>query len=370
MYTFFNFLLITGLFLPPALHAEYFALPAAVRLEGVGPVYGVAAGANNLSGERVSLIAGAAFGAAQAQGALIRDVPMGLAKGGLSFGFANLSSARFNTSYVRGLESSTVFEQEISGQIFGAGAEYKLSSDLKLELGLVQSTVRLDNYYLDGERVIRPITNGYHPVKTNSKILQLKYDTTPIGAGAALATAEGRTGQSDTLTATYSLNGQIPLADKLSFHSRLRWSDAYITKQQKKYLTAAEVRGALNTGCTTVQCQTLEDSLAAYIARNNLHGTAVPLGGNQGVRAFDEFSLRAAHTRLVAFELRLDLLPWLQFVPSYELGWSRDQTKDLYEKSVQSYGVGLRGKVKDLAVRLAMAQTHDQSAWFLTLERK
>ncbi len=365
----YNWVLLAGLFTTSGARAELFGVPAGLRLEGIGPLYGAVAGANNLVAERTNLLAGAAFGSVEAQGALVRDVPMGLPKGGLTFGFANLTQARFNTSYVRGLESGTVFEQEISGHLYGGGLEYHLLENLKLELGIVRSSVQLDDYYLNGQKIIRPNKNGFHTVKTDSHVMQIYFHQIPVGGGISLVSASGRSGQSDTLTATYSLNGQFAMLEKVTLHPRLRWSDAYISKQEKQYLDENRVRSALNTGCTTADCLTLENSLAGYIARNNLHGTAVPLGGSQGVRAFDEFSLKAAHTRLVALELRWEILHWLQLAPSYELGWGRDQTKDLYEKSVQSYGLGLRAKVKDFALRLATAQTHDQSAWFLTLER-
>jgi len=363
--------------------AEFFAVPGGARLEGAGAIYGAAAGAKSLVGERMTLLAGATFGAVEAQGALLTDIPVGLERAGLLLGFANLSRARFNTAYARGFERAPVFEQEISGQMMGGGLEFKaLSERLKFTVGLVQSTLNLDDYYAGGSKVERPNKAGYHAIETSSYFLNAKFNSEPDEtksgwhAGLSAATADGRLAQSDTLTASYSAGGRFALAPRWIVAGRLGWSDAYVTRQEKRYLTAAQTQAALNTGCGTIadaaeqaKCQALENSLSGYIAENNLHGTAAPLGGSGGVQAFDELSLRSAHTRLLALELRVGLLPWLEAVPAYQLGWSADRTDDLYERSVHSYGAGLRVKVKDVAARLAYGQTHDQSAWFLTLER-
>lgn len=362
---------------------EWFAAPGGARLEGVGAIYGAGAGARGLMGERLSLIGGAAFGAVEAQGLLVSDVPVGLDRVGLMAGFANLSRARFNTAYARGLNSAPVFEQEIAGQAFGGGLEWRPNGRWNLALGLLQSTVTLEDYYFAGSRVERPNKGGYHDIETSSYFFNSKFasdngDETQSGwnVGLVAVTADGRLAQSDTLTATYSLGGRWAVHSRVALVAQARWSDAYVTRQEKRYLTSAQTQTALNTNCASItdaesqaQCQALENSLAHYIAENNLHGTAAPLGGSGGVQAYDEFSLRAAHTRLLALETRVQLRPWLQLVPSYQIGWAADSTGDLFERSVHAYGAGLRVKVKSVAARLAYAQTHDQAAWFLTLER-
>lgn len=363
--------------------AEYFILPAAIRLEGVGGIYGAAAGAKRLIGKRVNLIGGASFGEVEAQGILVSDIPFGFENVGLMLGFANISRARFNTTYARGLDSAPVFEQEISGQFFGGGPELRfLDERFKLSLGLVISTINLDDYYIGDAKIERPNKSSYHAIKTSSYFFTTKYDSEPDdikngwNVGLSALTANGRVAQSDTLTTTYSLSGRLVFTPRWALVGSARWSDAYITRQEKKYLSSAETKAALNTNCSTIidaneqaKCQSLEDSLANYIAANNMYGTAAPLGGSNGVQAFDEFSLRAAHTRLLALELRFQIASWLQAVPVYQMGWSADNSQSLYDRSVHSYGGGLRFKIKTLAARLAYAQTHDQSAWFLTIER-
>lgn len=361
----------------PLAHGEFFAVPGAARLEGVGLIYGAAAGAKNLAGERLDLMAGVSGGEVEAQGLAVADVPIGLPFAGLTLGFVNLSQARFNTAYARGLETAPLFRQEVSGQFLGGGLEFRLLEErLKFGLGLVQSEIRLDDYYVGDERVIRPNKSGYHPVKTSSNYLNVSYKQELFYATLAAVTATGRTGQSDTLTATYTLGGEWPALSRVTLAGRARWSDAYVTKQEKRYLDEASVRSALNTGCAAAgdateqaRCQTLENSLASYVARNNLNGTAAPAGGSTGVKAFDEMSLRAGHTRVVSLEARYQAFRWLELAPTFDWGWSHDDGGKVFDKAVHSYGAALRSKIKDITARLAYAQTHDQSAWFLTFER-
>ncbi|MGE4133742.1 MAG: hypothetical protein AB7F86_19045 [Bdellovibrionales bacterium] len=371
-------LLVLAGFQASAADSEYFLLPAAARLEGVGAIYGLAAGAPYVVG-------GASFGQVEAQGLMIHNIPVISNRFRVRAGFGNLSKARFNTNYGRGFTNGSPFEQEVSGQAYGIGLQSLwLKERLIFEVGMVQSEVNLDKYYLSGVEVVRPNKSNYHPVKTDSKSVSVKWDSKPertfsdaaLNLGLSAVTAEGRAGQSDQLLLSYDAELQIPVVDFLSLHPSFRWSDALITKKASRYADPASVTSALGTNCTSLtdaeersRCQTLENELAAYIAASNSHGTALPAGGSGGVRSFDELSLRAAHTRVASLEARVRIHEHVQLVPSYDLGWSADKESEVFDRAVQAYGVALRAPFSKFALRLAYAQSNEQSAWYFLFER-
>lgn len=370
---------------PPAWASEYFILPAATRLEGVGGIYGLAAGADKIFSTRTKVIAGGSGGQVQAAGLALLDLPLGIDGLGLNLGFANVQKARLQTSYARGLGSGESVEQELSAQAYGATIDwFSLNKRLKLSAGLLLSEVHLDDFYDDGVRITRPNKAGYHPIKTSSKILALTWDGSGsenrqgYDLGVGLTTAEGRIGQSDLLLSDWHGSFYLPLLEALTLAVSARWSDSTILKKESRYLDAASAKAALATGCASignateqVRCQRLEDSIADYVARSNSSGTAAPIGGNRGLRAYNELSIRAAHTRLASVELRWVLTRIkdvdLAFTPFYDLGWSADNYGDIFKTAADSYGVGLRATYKSLPLRLAYAQGKAESAWFLAI---
>ena len=114
------FLSTVVIFSVQAWATEYFLLPAAVRLEGVGGVYGIAAGAEKIFAERTKVTAGASFGEVQSAGFLVSDIPLVIENLGLNLVFASVQKARFQTSYARGLKQTDFFEQEVSATAYGA----------------------------------------------------------------------------------------------------------------------------------------------------------------------------------------------------------------------------------------------------------
>lgn len=378
------FLIAVVIFSVESLAAEYFLLPAAVRLEGVGGIFGVAAGAEKIFSERTKVTAGASFGEVQSAGFLVSDVPLGVENFGLNLAFASVQKARFQTSYARGLEQTEVFEQEVSATAYGATLDWLLlDKTLKLSAGMVVSEISLDDFYADGQRITRPNTSGYHPIETASKILSADWDRSSedgrhgIKLGVGVATAEGRIGQSDLLVTNWRGSFYVPVAEPVTLAFHARWSDAYVTKKESRYTDAANARAALGTRCSAIvdaveraRCDRLENSVAEYIAQSNSHGTAAPIGGSNGLRAYDELSVRAAHTRLFSTELRWTFMQIgpvsLAATPFYDLGWSADQSGKVFDKGADSYGAGLRATYKAIPFRLAYAESQSQSAWFFT----
>lgn len=373
------------IFSSPTWAAEYFLLPAAARLEGIGGIYGIAAGANNIFADRTKILAGASAGEVRGAGILVSDLPVGISNLGLNLAFSSLQQARLQTSYSRGLKQADVYEQELSAVAYGASLDLKLAKDaLKISAGFIFSEIKLEDYYLNDQRILRPNTSGYHPIKTSSKTLSLDWNGTDeesekgFELGVTAATAEGRIGQSDLLVTNWRGTVYVPVAEPLTLALHARWSDAYVIKKETRYIDAASAKAALGTNCAAnvdpieqARCEQLEDSVAEFIARSNSHGTAAPIGGSNGLRAYDEFSVRAAHTRLLSTELRWTLTKIgkvaVAATPFYDLGWSADEGGKVFDRNADSYGVGLRALYNSMPFRVAYAESNSQSAWFFTL---
>ena len=372
----------------------YLVLPIVLRLEGVGLIYGAGGGVQDTVGDRVDIYAAKSFGAVDALGVLATDVPIGAEGFAMTLFALTVSRAAFDTAYRRGITEDSSLVQEVSGNGFGSIVDgLFLDRQLKVTAGIAQTKVVLEDFQ-DSSGDSIPIPGAVlHDIDTNHKIIAVEYDRTegspsPLRGyrlGINAVTADGRVGQSDTLTTTYRAAGFFGLGQSLTWGVFVLGSDATVTRRETKYDTEDEVREALEIDCASVadsrkraQCEQLEDDLSAYIAANNRYGTATPLGGSTTLRAYRELRFRAAHTRLVSTELRWRISEslslgffnrdgnQLEVVPFWEIGYASDQAGQLYDSSRASYGVSVRLFINNIPLRLGVAQGEEGTAWFLT----
>lgn len=376
-------------------HAEesnYFGLPIFLKYEGVGGILGLAGGARNIAGPGSQLLAGGAFGAGTGGGIYLKSAPLS-ENFKLSAVLGYVRELHLATVYTRGYNHSEdlTYVQKLGGA--GGGISLEQSSPdglVKLNYGIAYSQVKLIDYQFDGETIERPNQANYHDVDTLALSLGAVLDLTKGDGleknGVQLAlnatTASLRAGQSDTLTLTPSIVGYWPLREGLQLASYLRFSDAHVTRRQENYTDPTAVKNAFDTKCSTAsssaaaaECEKFETTLANYVAKNNEYGLAVPLGGSNGLRAFDEFSIRAAHTRLATFELRWDATPGLlrnsattlQLAPFLDIGFAADDSSEIYRESRNSTGLSMRLLNKDSLLRLTTAWAPKEYAWFFAL---
>lgn len=373
---------------PRAEEPQYFALPIVLKLEGIEPIYGVAAGVNGLTGDRFNVYAVKGFGGADAQGIVTTDIPVGGKALGLNAFAVQVNQLDFKTSYTRALAGDSPIRQRVAGYGVGATLDaYFAARALKLTGGLAFSAIQLKAFFNDsGDEIPLPGAN-LADIKTRSTILGVAWDKTDGAvsprAGYRLqaggVTAEGRSGQSDTLTATYQGTGYVPLGDRLTWVVHGMVSDASILRKQTQYDTPSQVDAALRIDCSGLanarqqaDCTRLKSQLIDYITANNNVGTATPLGGSIYLRGFRELRYRAAHTRLFASELRWRLggigsdpktggaRLAFELAPFWEVGSASDAA-DGAGGSVQSYGAALRAVYRKVPVRLEAAQGEGQS---------
>ncbi len=377
---------------------QYFALPIVLKLEGLEPIYGVAAGGNHLSGERLNLFVLKSFGGADARGIVGTDIPLGLENLALNGFAAQVNQLDFKTSYTRGLAGDSPIRQRVAGAGFGVTVDaFFAERALKLTAGAAYSTIQLKAYFnADGDEILLPGAD-LGDIHTRSTILGIAWDRTdrvsPNGASstapsasprsgyrleASGVTAEGRSGLSDSLAATYRVTGYVPVGNRVTWVLHGMASDAVILNRLSKYDSQAEVDNALKIDCSGLanprqqsDCARLKTQLAEYITANNTVGTALPLGGSSYLRGFRELRFRAAHTRLFATELRWRLggegtdaktgaeKVTFEAAPFWEVGSASDAA-DGAGGTVQSYGIALRAILGTIPLRLETAQGEGQ----------
>ncbi len=382
-------LYLTVLMLSAALsHAdnatEHHVLPAAIHLEGVGTIAGVALQSKNLGEDDYSAVAGVAAGDAQAALLTFSDVPW--SGGKLSFTSVLVHDLTLATQYTRGINTGTQYKQNLSalGQFVSLKTPINQQQHWYANLGA--SLVSL-NGYSDANGVDIAINqSGLHNVFTTLVAVGLSQNERPLTANTSgikanieLASQLFRPGQSDQGQLNYAASYAWPFMGSHKVTTYLRGSHGFVLAKRSEYDEVAEVRTEINGQCTATNhnCTKLENELANYIVSSNNHGSAQPLGGAYGLRSYSEQYIKAANTLLEGVELTL-ALPWImgkgtsiEWVAFAEAGQAHDAIANLTDNSLYSLGMGARFNIKNLPIRLEAAiGSDDTQAWFLTAGKR
>jgi hypothetical protein len=366
----------------PVMAQEPVVAPLLFRLEGVGPIYGLAGGVRGLSGEHADLYAAATAGSVEGQALLLTGVPAGAPGLSLTFFAVRAERAELITSYTRGTAPDRPVRQELSGLGWGGVLSAGSAEEgPQFSAGFARTAVSFEGFETPGGRAI-PLPNAnLADVETNHLSLSLGWrrldsktrPTRGLALGAALWGQTGRLGQSDVLDQSLRGTGYVPLGSAVTWAVHLESHDVRVLKAASNYDTAEEVAPALEAECASVadpaaraRCEALATDIAAYIAESNRVGTAAPLGGSTSLRAYRESRFRAAHTRLAATELRIRHTAWLEWVLFAERGFAADSNGGLYGDPQDSAGLGARIWIAEIPVRLEAADCNEGMAWFLT----
>ena len=369
-----------------------FALPVILRFEGVGVIYGGAAGYRKLPAVGGTGVIGAVSGDVKGFGLGISQIPLVTDKLLLSAGVARISDAHLLSKYSRGAEEGTSYNQRLGAQLAAVVAELLVSEHVRLSFGVINSTVNLKSYMTESGTAISLPGANLEAVKTLSVSAgaqhEVKEDLKTLApgrkVGLSILTASGRSGQSDSLITNWQLSGSLPVSRQVSMAARARLSDAYVIRRQRRYETDEGVADALHADCESLadisertNCSRLRSDLQHYIAQSNKNGTAAPLGGNTTLRGYSEGLFRAAHTVVVSIEPRWRVsqtfaIPYfsqekngLELSPFYDVGWVADQEGELEKSRRSSYGAGLRLIINDLPIRFDVARG-ERMVWLLT----
>jgi len=370
-----------------------FVLPGALHLEGVGTLYGAAAGIKDIDESDYNLYIGIAGGDANAFGLAVTDVA--LLNGRFSYIYAQADDAVKETQYQRGGDAGNVYEQDLSGNIHHFSLSHELPiTNLTSTIAVSLSSVSQEGYADEDGNKIAINPSGLHDIDALSMSAELAWDNltsdnrtglsgleTGSKLSASIKLDSGRTAQSDQGTFDYQVSHHIGIGNTALASFYLNGSHAFIVKQAKKYDSDAEVKNALDAQCTRltdaneqIRCLQLEQDLTTYITASNNKGTAKAVGGSQGLRSYQESFFRGSNSIVEGMELQWQLpefmqpgntiaLQWITFAEGAQIA---DDFSELSENSRYSIGTGLRAYIGDVPTRVEFAHGEDGNAFLLT----
>lgn len=362
-------------------------LPGAVNLQGIGNIYGVAGGVKHLGKHDISTYVAVATGDAEAFGLAITDIPFLYGK--LSYAYAQADGVTKETHYRRGASIGTVYDQDLSGNVHTLALTHALPfPNLTSTLGITKSTVSLDGYALEAGGDISINESGLGDIDTTSLSANATWDTRDgpkgLAPGSKVSTSLvfdlGRSGQSSQGQVNYQLSHHISTSSSTLLSLYVNGSHAFILSKASDYDTDGEVRDALDAQCDTLSaneqhdCLKLERDLVDYIVASNNEGTALAVGGSQGLRSYQESFFRGRHSLVEGAELQWRLPDQWQFSKQSELQWVAfiedaqvaDEIENLTSNSQYSVGTGVRAYIGDVPARLEFAHGKDGNALLLT----
>lgn len=383
--------------------AELSVLPVLLHLDGVGELYGAAAGYQNIGARDFDVFVGATSGDVKAGGISFSN--FNFAGGLVSYQFASVSDAELETQYGRGSQLGVLFKQNLSGTGHHIGYQRQLKNpQLSFKGDLQISEVKFEAYADQNGREIDINFEGLHDVASNQLGLALNWDSRVNQGVSGEAGKAGKAGKADKWADGYQVKNKLSftqgrigladqgqwdfqtskhllIADQFYLSAYLQGSHSFILAEEDAYDTDAEIRSEIDGQCGTlsgldaINCQALEDALVASVLANNNYGTAAPVGGVTGLRSYPQQLFKGANRWLEGLELEYALpkfLPTERNIPVHlvafvESAQVNDRLSDLFDDTEYSVGAGLRTYVDEtLALRLEVAHGDNGDAWLLT----
>ncbi|MDX2471193.1 MAG: hypothetical protein QNL04_11535 [SAR324 cluster bacterium] len=151
------------------------------------------------------------------------------------------------------------------------------------------------------------------------------------------------------------LNLYIPVGKDSVWAFHASASDSEVTETGQT--DPDEIAQELGLPCAYASCGQDEQDLVDRMVVERSKGTATPLGGMDRLRSYSMDRFQGAHSRYFSTELRVnfanevkpfdfwiwkDISTSMQWVLFYDLGTVAEDTRDLWKKSANSTGTGLR----------------------------
>lgn len=347
----------------------YIAIPFLFNLPGVGYGYGVLGAATNVyescTDVSAMVFTGEVDGAAgaidsvhilperlifDAGGVFLRNAAVEVyADRSMSSEKDDFSIAEFKDTYYAGTRlTATFMERRLEGYLGFYQGSTKLESlrdsDGEVVVKAEGSARETVNTYVAGARA--DFTDDYMDPRRGVRIDASVWYTPPEADGP------------DYLKVDANLTGYLPLGGHSTMVFNYFRSDALVLAEgETDPLKIASEQGLdCSSLANPVDRKRCEDFIAFTVAENR-YGSASMLGGNQRLRGFKEGRFRAAHSRSLGAELRLnltdentpfdiyvikDIRTAIQTALFYELGTVADAETDLWSSSRSSYGAGFR----------------------------
>ncbi|MBT7892650.1 MAG: hypothetical protein HN580_26815 [Deltaproteobacteria bacterium] len=366
--------------------SHYYLFPAAVRLAGIGTIYGVGFYLENIASSTIDFGGGKSAGRIDATGTAVRDINFFDDNFSLTIGVLQVNKLMMDISYTRGMADDDPVTQQGSAQGGAISGRWNFFEPTAvLNTTVVSWGFKFDDYLSQGDEATIEMPK-IHLSDLNAVLIinDLTFNFTDSdvnprsGLKLGLSHTQFNTGTqfSSTSTISYFINGYLPLGESFSFVLRGFGSDAAVTSRKTTDLD--EIKNILAVDCSQVtdaakqtECQNLTDNLAAYILAHNENGTAALLGGDNMLRSYREGRVRGAHARFWGSELRYDI-PFKTFITQFqtaifhEQGSATDNLSELGDVTRSSSGLAVRLSLDELTVRLETANGDEGQEWFLT----
>jgi hypothetical protein len=194
--------------------------------------------------------------------------------------------------------------------------------------------------------------------------------------------------RSEAVVTASNLTGYVPARRWDTLALNLFYSRAIVTRKGETDFATLQVTDGLN--CTRYPlgperdaCVATETKFLNNLIANNRYGTAMPLGGTQRLRSFDNGRFYAGQALFYGIEYRWNLTdehtPFniyvargirtgIQMAAFWERGMVADHAGDLLEKGRASYGLGFRVVLSGVVIRLDLANGREgvESQIFIT----
>ncbi len=361
---------------------QHSVVPIFINIGGVGGAYGAGYLNRNFFANDSIFALGGSLGDIVSGGIFYEQALSQRLRFNISGAYINSKTAL--TSYQRGsnqdFDKNNYYRLDTSTIFANSSFRYSLvESFLYTNAGLTLSDTSFNEFKNENDEVINlpdlHITNL--TILSLNLSMGLEYirgaSEAPLGVDWNLGVDinSESSGYSGTNVLSSTLNYYVPIYDKLNATGQLFYSQAFV--RERIFDSKEEVSEELNIDCSQVsnageriECEELSDELAYFISEHNKYGTAEALGGPIKLRGFFYNQIRGAITAYTALETRYTINSIFNSVDMEiavfgELGQSADKRKNLDDKTLHSYGGGLRVLYNDFVYRIDYAVGNENS---------
>ena len=351
--------------------SSYLIFPLPFSVPGIGEGVFMPINLNNLGGTTADAYFVGVFGDFSGTYISMEEVPLFTRHIWLKAETARVRGLSFNAYPTRGMDSdgkdgtTIVFSEFVyqGGEIKLQSAQRQLeySAQIANEIATVDKVLDLEGNLLykvtprqknETARIVHTLrmdnTDDYQDPRAGLRLIS-SYTNVPAET----------LDDPDFFTVTTSAQAYLPLGKNSTLAINFMRSDAHV--RRKGLTDLATIKATDGIDCTIapdpVVCAVDEDAQARNTQNANAHGSSLPLGGLNYMRAYPEGRFKGAHTGYFSLEFRInftegftpfdywvwkDVKTGLQLALFYEVGSVSELSGDLWKQKREDYGAGFR----------------------------
>jgi hypothetical protein len=349
-------------------------IPAPYSLDGIGDGFALFGSANNVAKTNTDVFGLILTGDLEGYGAGVTDYHIIEERLFVDFTFERLSKASIQAYDKRGMETTKddyIYVDLDNVQYRGARATLSYGERM-FELYSIAygGSYKIDRLRDTNDKVITETTGSaedHFNFYGLGAVVDLTDDKSDPRRGIRFDTSLGWSPPNDDLSSDYyvwdnSLTLYLPVGSKSTWAFNYFQSDAHVLSEGETDRT--KIYNELGFECETIidpveqaDCYKTTSDYIDNAVKANLQGTATSLGGRSRLRSYPGDRFQGAHTAFVGTELRWNITDeftpfdiWLikdirtgiQAAFFYEIGTVAESNGELWDKSRDSMGAGLR----------------------------